>query len=228
MRVLVVIPAWNEGDSLFRTITDVENSGPWDVLVIDDGSAYDWTASVDDCRRWPSSKILRMHHFGVGAAIRTGIKYAMLHNYDIVVFVNAKGKTPARCIPSLVAMIEAGYDLAQGSRYRGNGVNTPWHRRVGHWLHSRLFSLVTGRRITDSTSGFRAVRVSMLRDPRFVCLDQEWLNGYALEPYLMRKAIEFGYAVREVPVDIVYPKTGKYTSMRIRDWWTICKPLWRK
>lgn len=225
MRVIAIIPAWNEGNVLFRTVSDINYSGPWDVLIVDDGST---DHIANSCRIWLDAHLIRLaSHHGVGAAIRTGLWYAKHEHYDIAVIVNAKGKTPAYCIPRLVRAIEEGADIAQGSRYLGHGINTPWHRRFGHWLHSRPFSLRAGCRITDSTCGFRAISLSMLQDSGFK-LDQPWLDGYSLEPYLLLKAIQLGYEVREVPVDIIYPKTGKKSSMKLKDWWTISRPLWRR
>ena len=80
--------------------------------------------------------------------------------------------------------------------------------------------------MTDTTNGFRALRLSLFKDER-INIDQEWLNTYELEPYLLFKAIQLGYKVTEVPVTKIYPpKKLGYTKMRpIVGWWSILKPI---
>jgi dolichol-phosphate mannosyltransferase len=89
-----------------------------------------------------------------------------------------------------------------------------------------LFSMFAGKRMTDTTNGFRAIRLSILDDPR-INLDQEWLNQYELEPYIFFKSIRLGYKVGEAPVTKIYPpKKLGYTKMKpITGWWSILKPI---
>ena len=223
--VLAVIPAWNECGRLPGVIADLRSHGVADILVVDDGSD---DGTPDEARRLGCTVISHERNGGAGAAIRTGIEYALAGRYDVIVVVNATGKTPARCIPGLVRPITTeGYDFVQGSRYiaGGRAANLPLHRSIGTRLHSALFSLCLGRKVTDGTSGFRAFRVSILRDPGFR-LGQSWLDGYELEPYLYYRSVELGYRVKEAPVDIIYPESGRFTKMRvIVDWWRITRPL---
>jgi len=103
----------------------------------------------------------------------------------------------------------------------------PFYRKIStRFIHPLLFSLITGKRITDSTNGFRAVRLSLLDDKR-INLNQPWLDHYELEPYLFYKAITLGYKVTEVPVRKLYPpKQEGYTKMKpIVGWWSILRPL---
>jgi dolichol-phosphate mannosyltransferase len=103
----------------------------------------------------------------------------------------------------------------------------PAYRRVATQLvHPSMMSLVTGKRITDSTNGFRAIRLDLLDDER-INLEQEWLDGYELEPYLLYKAITLGYRVCEVPVTKIYPSAELgYTKMKpITGWWQMLSPL---
>ena len=87
-------------------------------------------------------------------------------------------------------------------------------------------SIISGRRVTDSTNGFRAIRLNVF-DHREINIDQSWLDKYELEPYLMYKAIKLKYKFKEVPVTKIYPsrKLG-YTKMRpLIGWWSILRPL---
>ena len=103
----------------------------------------------------------------------------------------------------------------------------PYYRRIAtQWIHPLLFSLIVGRRITDSTNGFRAFRISLLDDPR-INLNQEWLSRYELEPYLFYQVVKLGYRVKEVPVTKIYPahELGYSKMEPITGWWSILRPL---
>jgi dolichol-phosphate mannosyltransferase len=89
-----------------------------------------------------------------------------------------------------------------------------------------LFSLLSRKKVTDSTNGFRAFKLSILQNSN-LDLDQSWLDQYELEPYLFWKVIKLGYKVKEIPVTKIYPpKELGYTKMKpIIGWWSILKPL---
>ncbi|HKG23231.1 MAG TPA: glycosyltransferase family 2 protein, partial [Blastocatellia bacterium] len=168
---------------------------------------------------------------GVGAAIRSGIDYAREHGYDVVVIVSGGGKTPPEQIPRLLAPILDGRaEFVQGSRYKEGGefLRMPLRRRLGTRAYTMLFSFFVGRRVTDASSGFRAIKLSLLEDRR-IDLWQEWLDRYELEPYLLFKAVRLGHKVVEVPVTIEYPEENDgiaYTKMRaLVDWWKIFRPV---
>ena len=102
----------------------------------------------------------------------------------------------------------------------------PIYRRIATRIHPVLFSLVTGRRVTESTNGFRAVHRRVLEDER-LDLHQTWLDEYSLEPYLYIRAIQLGYRTVEAPVSKVYPprRIGQTKMKPIVGWWSILKPL---
>ena len=224
-KVLILVPVWNEQERVGAVIDDLRQHTKHDILVLDDGSS-DQTANV--ARDAGCLVVSHETNRGVGAAIRTAIHYAAKAGYDIVVVVNGTGKTPARCIPGLLQpILEEGYDFVQGSRYLKGGTreNLPLHRSIGTRLHSVLFSFCLGHTVTDGTSGFRAFRLSCFKDPRFA-LDQGWLDRYELEVYLYYQSVALGFKVKETPVDILYPVSGRYTRMRMLvDWWRITRPI---
>ncbi|HXG64018.1 MAG TPA: glycosyltransferase family 2 protein [Blastocatellia bacterium] len=226
-RVLCVAPAWNEGERIARVVKAVPGDVVETTVVVDDGSS-DNTADLAEAA---GATVIRAgKNRGVGAAIRSGIAYAIEHGYDIVVIVSGGGKTPPAQIPRLVEPIIRGEaELVQGSRYLEGGehLRMPLRRRLGTRAYTLLFSLFAGRRVTDASSGFRAIKVSLFADKR-INLWQDWLDRYELEPYLLFKALRLRHKVIEVPVTIEYPKSDgiAYTKMRaLVDWWKIFRPI---
>ncbi len=219
--------SFNEGQKIRRVLQKF-NDASYDMLIIDDGSS---DGSLDTItKEFPAVKIIKnAKNRGAGFAVRQILYYAREHGYEAVFFVSGNDKDDAKDVAKLKDAVEEGYDLVQGSRYLlGGGLgNMPFYRIVAtRHIHPLTFSLFTGRRITDSTNGFRAVRISLLNDKR-INLDQNWLDRYELEPYLFYKAVTLGYKVKEVPVTKIYPpKHEGYTKMKpITGWWSILKPL---
>lgn len=227
-RVLCVAPAWNEGERIARVVKAVPQDVVETVVVVDDGS----TDRTGEFAKDAGATVIRAgRNRGVGAAIRSGIDYAIDHGYEIVVIVSGGGKTPPDQIPRLLDPIIRGEaELVQGSRYLEGGefLRMPLRRRIGTRGYTLLFSLFCGRRVTDASSGFRAIHVSLFDDER-INLWQEWLDRYELEPYLLFKALRLRHRVKEVPVTIEYPVEADgiaYTKMRAMvDWWKIFRPV---
>ncbi len=232
MKIQVSPVAFNEYVKLNNVIERFLKTGlngNVDYVIIDDASTDGTTEMMAGYR---SAGVLSIKHpirMGVGAAIRTAIRHAQKNHCDILVIMAGNDKDNPEEIPFLLDAIKEGCDLVQGSRYLGHdgtGGDMPLYRKFATRLHPWIMSMVTGKKVTDSTNGFRAFRLSMLNDPR-INLDQQWLNTYELEPYLLYKALTLGFKVKEVPVTKIYPtrKLG-YTKMRpITGWWSILKPL---
>jgi dolichol-phosphate mannosyltransferase len=227
LRVLAVPVAFNEEKKIGNVIDRFNRTDVETILVFDDGST-DGTPGAVHSR---GVKTLRSDRTrGVGNAIRTIIRHARQDGYDVLVILAGNDKDRPQEIPRLLdPIVKEGYDFVQGSRYMRGGDfgNMPIYRRIAtQFVHPLLFSLITARRITDSTNGFRAIRLSLFDDSR-INLDQDWLDKYELEPYIFYKAIQLGYKVREVPCTKIYPphELG-YTKMKpITGWWSILRPL---
>jgi len=227
LRVLAVPIAFNEERKIGSVLSRFNRGDVTEIMVVDDGST-DHTAEV--ARSHGATVVSRGQRGGAGAAIRTAIEYARQHKFDVLIILAGNDKDRPAEIPQLLRAIrEEGCDFVQGSRYLPGGDygNMPLYRRLTtQFVHPLLFSLVARRRITDSTNGFRAFRLSMLNDPR-IDVNQDWLNQYELEPYLFFKSIKLGYKVKEVPVTKIYPAKGLgYTKMKpITGWWSILRPI---
>lgn len=153
-RVLVVIPAWNEERSVGDVVRETRAAlvGA-DVLVVDDGSR-DHTGEVAAAAGATVATL--PVNLGVGAAMRTGFRYAQRHGYGAVVQVDADGQHDPGQVPRLLAGLSEA-DVVIGARQFGaDGYPVGWVRRLVMRLIARTLSWLTGVRLTDATSGFRA------------------------------------------------------------------------
>jgi len=233
-KVLVVPVAYNERIKLGNVIERFlksQTAPQADYLIVDDGSDDGTTEMIASYKDRGVMSIKHPRRLGVGAAIRTGIEYGAAHGYEIIVIMAGNDKDNPEEISQLLGPIMAeNYDLVQGSRYLGkmaSGGQMPFYRKFATRLHPLIFSLFSGRRLTDTTNGFRAIRLGIFKDER-INLSQEWLVTYELEPYILWKVITLGYKYKEVFVTKIYPpkKMGGYTKMvPFVSWWSILKPL---
>jgi dolichol-phosphate mannosyltransferase len=232
-KILVCPVAFNEHIKLKNVIERYLKSGVrdrTDCLIVDDASDDGTTDMIQSFAPRGIRTIRHERRQGVGAAIRTALKHARAHEYEIIVIMAGNNKDNPDEIPGLIdPLLNEGYDFIQGSRYAGAksmGENMPGYRRVATRIHPWLMSLITGRKVTDSTNGFRAFRLSLLDHPK-INIDQPWLDQYELEPYLLYKAIALGFRFKEAPVTKVYPsKKEGYTKMKpFVGWWSILRPL---
>ncbi len=232
-KILVCPIAFNEHIKIRNVIERFIKSaafGKVDYLVLDDGSTDETTQIIHQFADKNIKTIKHEKQMGVGASIRTAIRYSLKNNFDILVIMAGNDKDDPEEIFSLVnPIIDEGFDFVQGSRYKGGcraGGDMPLYRKIATKIHPLLFSFFAKYKVTDSTNGFRAFKLSIFKDER-INLDQSWLDAYELEPYLLFKAIILGKKFKEVLVKKIYPsKKLGYTKMRpFLGWWSILKPI---
>jgi glycosyltransferase involved in cell wall biosynthesis len=191
---LIVVPARNEAASLPRVLAEAQGAWPGrEILVVDDASDDATPAMLPGLGvRW-----LRFgQHLGLGGALRAGMRYARRRGHDTVVRLDADGQHPADQIGRLLEPIRAGRaDAVHGSRFAsGTGLRGRGMRRLGQRLLAGLLSRVTGRTVSDPTSGFWAFGPAAVR-----VLGEHHPTGYP-EPELLLFLRRNGLRVAEAPV----------------------------
>jgi len=224
-RVAAVIPAYNEAGKIGEVVRKVPRRYAACVIVVDDCST-DGTA--EEARAAGAERVVRHPvNRGVGAGIRSGLMAARAEGFEFATILSGDDQHEPAELPRLLQpLFEGAADLVQGSRWLPGGATPgiPADRRWLTRLYPLLFRIASGYPSTDGTNGFRAFRLAMLDDPR-IRVDQEWLDRYELEPYLLFQAVRCGYRVREVPVTVRYHARGTTKMRLLHDSWRLLRPL---
>lgn len=224
-QVAAVVPAYNERGKIGDVVRKVPRRWAGTVIVVDDCSR-DGTA--DEAREAGAERVI-VHEVnrGVGAGIRTGLFAARDAGLKYAAILSGDDQHEPDELPRVLAPLVTGEaDLVQGSRWLPGGATPgiPQQRRWLTQLYPWLFRIASGYPSTDGTNGFRGFRLTLLDHPR-IRLDQEWLDRYELEPYLLYQAVRCGFRVREVPVTVRYHARGTTKMHLLRDGWRILRPL---
>lgn len=190
MRISVILPAKNEAEGLRRTLPALRTVLPGaEIIVVDDGSS-DETAAVASGH---GAKVLGSpYSMGNGAAIKRGARAA---GGEILVFMDADGQHDPAHIPALLERLEQGYDMAVGARDARGQASAG--RGLANGLYNSLASWMTGHRVADLTSGFRAVRAERFRE--FLHLLP---NGFSYPTTSTMAFFRSAYPVAYVPIPV--------------------------
>lgn len=204
MRISIILPAKNEESGLRQTLPGLREVLPdAEVIVVDDGST-DATAAV--AAEHGARVISSPYPMGNGAAIKRGARAA---SGDILVFMDADGQHSAADIPKLLECLEAGYDMAVGARDAGGQANIG--RGAANAFYNRVASWMTGHRIADLTSGFRAARAERFRE--FLHLLP---NGFSYPTTSTMAFFRSAYPVAYVPIHVAR-RIGRSHIRPLRD-----------
>jgi dolichol-phosphate mannosyltransferase len=200
MRVLVIVPTYNESENIEAIAAAVRAHG-YDLLVVDDGSP-DGTGAIVDALAGADSGIHVLHRTvksGLGPAYGAGFEWGLEVGYEVICEMDADFSHNPQDLPRLVRAVEAGADLAIGSRYTpgGGSVGWPWYRRALSRGGNIYAAVMLGLSVRDATAGFRAFRDTTLRkiDP----LSGE-ASGYGFQVEMAWRTEEAGLEILEVPI----------------------------
>jgi len=155
-KLAIVIPAYNEAERISATINDIRQHSNADIIVVSDGSTDE---TVKKAQAAGARLIVLPFNLGYGAALQTGFKYALNEGYNFAVQMDADGQHDPSAMQLLIEPVFKGdVDITIGSRFLGGGdYKAPFARRVGMFLFSIIVRIVTGKKVTDPTSGFQAM-----------------------------------------------------------------------
>jgi glycosyltransferase involved in cell wall biosynthesis len=200
--ILVVIPAYNEEERVVDVIKGVHKHLPGArILVVNDGSG-DGTARVS--REAGACVMNHPFNLGVGTALQTGYKYAVQNGYQYVIQLDGDGQHSPAFLPVFVAKLkETAADLIIGSRFlQGRNPHIPFVRGTGNALFGRLVSLLIREKLTDPTSGYRALKSTALQ----FCVQDIYAFDYPDADFLLTLH-RSGYRMIEIPIEVL-PRTG--------------------
>lgn len=210
MKVLVVIPTYNESENIEKIIKEIFKFLPRaNILIVDDNSP-DGTANIvkeimkNDER---VNLILKEKKEGLGKAYKTGFKWGIEKNYDIIIQMDADFSHSPEVLPEFIKEIEKGCDLIIGSRYL-NGVsvvNWPIKRLLLSYFANVYARIMTGVPVRDLTGGFKAWKKEVLENLPWEKIDAE---GYGFQIQTTFYAKKLGYKIKEYPIIFIERRVG--------------------
>lgn len=209
MKKIVIIPAYNERESIADTVNDIVKKAPeFDYVVVNDCSEDD-TLAV--CRKNRFHVLDLPINLGIGGAVQTGYLYAYHNGYDIAVQMDGDGQHDASYLEKMVReMEENDLDMVIGSRFIENaGFQSSRLRRLGIHFFTYLIRIFFGKTISDATSGMR-----MCNRRTMELFIKDYPRDYP-EPETTARLLRHGYKVKEVPV-IMKRRTTGVSSISLR------------
>lgn len=223
MRVLVVLPTYNEADNIEPMLRALRDATPEAlVLVVDDGSP-DGTANVADILAADLGRIEVMRRTikdGLGAAYRAGFSWGLANGYDTFVEIDCDFSHDPRVLPTLLAASEHA-EVVIGSRYVAGGAIPSWslHRRMLSRGGNIYASLLLGLGVRDSTAGYRVYRSSALEKINYTSVSAD---GYGFQIEMTFRARRAGATIVEVPIVFVDRALGESKMSRV----IVTEALW--
>ena len=222
MRVLAIIPAYNEAQHIASVVEKTRAQG-LEVLVLDDGSTDGTAKAALDAG---AQVVSNRHNLGLGRTIRRAYEEALARGAQVVVQLDADGQYDPAEIPLLLAPIESGQaEMVLGARLGKLEYKMPWSKRAGNRAFSAVLRALTGAQVFDGQTGFRAIH----RDVLEKCLP---INTFSYTQEMIIRAAKEGFVIRSVDVHF-YPRYDEHSrlfrnplSFAVRAWWIIIR-TWR-
>lgn len=194
MKKIVIIPAYNESASIVNTVRDIKDNAPgFDYIIINDRSTDN---TLDICKQNNLNVLNLPLNLGIGGAVQTGYWYAYEKGYDIAVQFDGDGQHDAKYLNEMAEyLIKNNLDMVIGSRFiKYQGFQSSGARRAGIKYFTFLIKLLTGKKITDPTSGYRMCNRNVIE-----LFSNQYPKDYP-EPETAVALIRRGMKIEEVPV----------------------------
>ncbi|HFJ4770127.1 TPA: glycosyltransferase family 2 protein [Streptococcus pyogenes] len=208
MKKLIIIPAYNESSNIVNTIRTIESDAPdFDYIIIDDCST-DSTLAI--CQKQGFNVISLPINLGIGGAVQTGYRYAQRCGYDVAVQVDGDGQhNPCYLEKMVEVLVQSSVNMVIGSRFiTKEGFQSSFARRIGIKYFTWLIALLTGKKITDATSGLRLIDRSLIE--RFA---NHYPDDYP-EPETVVDVLVSHFKVKEIPV-VMNERQGGVSSISL-------------
>jgi glycosyltransferase involved in cell wall biosynthesis len=213
--LVTIVPAYNAEVTAGQVVKDIKRHLPRTFVIgVDDGST-DGTRSV--LRAGCDQTIEFDKNRGKGAALRAGFKSAIEKGAAAVLTIDSDGQHDAAFAPAIVGALDS-YDIAIGTRNL-SGKAVPFHRKVANAISSAATRAVSGGAVRDSQSGYRAMRIEVLKKVDAVG------DRYEFETDFIIRAARAGFTTTNIPISTIYGSPSYFREFR--DAWLVIKVLWR-
>lgn len=201
MKALVIIPAYNEEECIEKVVNDVLAQNV-DVVVINDGSKDNTSINA---KKTKAHVIDLPFNLGIGGAVQTGYLYAYKNDYDVAIQFDGDGQHNSVYINEMIKVLnEKNVDMVIGSRFiNTTGYKQTFMRMLGNKIIGGMIKLYTGKKIYDTTSGYRAVNKRVIK--KFA---NDYPSDYP-EPDTNLRLLRKKYKIEEIPVEMNQRNTGK-------------------
>lgn len=206
----IIMPAYNEAERITSTISEIRKYSDADIIVVNDGSTDETSKEAQSA----GANVIELpFNLGYGAALQTGFKYALSKGYQYAVQMDADGQHDPSEIKLLIAPVLKGeVDITFGSRFLGKSdYKAPFVRRSGMFLFSAIIHVITGKKVTDPTSGFQA-------------MNRRVMGFYASDAYpsdypdadVIIMLHRRGFTFKEIPVKMkrLYGKVSMHSGLK--------------
>lgn len=225
MKTLIIVPTYNEFESLGFSIASLRQLKlDVDILIVDDNSPDGTGKLADELADSKTFVLHRQKKTGLGDAYLDGFAWGFSKGYEVVVEMDADGSHRVQDLSLILDQIENA-DLVLGSRWIAGGavLNWPWYRRLISRTGNQYAKLMLGTKVNDMTSGFRAFRVDFLKT-----LDLKGVaaHGYGFQIEMALRSLRAGGRVIEVPITFVERNFGRSkmtTAIVLEALWLVTK-----
>ena len=198
-KYLVIIPTYNEAENIAKIITIIDDLGlKLDFLIVDDSSPDGTADIVKKINKNNINLITQKKKAGLGTAYKKGFEWAIKHDYQKIIQIDADLSHNPKTIPDLIAESEK-YDMVIGSRYISgiNVVNWPMSRLLLSYFANKYVKLFTRLKINDSTSGYKCINVQVLKE---INLKKVKSQGYSFQIEINFLASVRKFKIKEIPI----------------------------